>query len=181
MRNWITAAALVAAFATPALAQDARTAVAAASKAIGADGVTSVTLWGQGANYNLGQNNNSGGPWPRTNLDEYRRTIDFSQPALRATAMTYASPPQGTPAVQTAFNQVVGATAPWAGGSCSWASSSWRGATASPVGRKSAIRTRSFVSIWLESPPRRSRRTSRCPASRAARCAWPTSEGASCC
>jgi glyoxylase-like metal-dependent hydrolase (beta-lactamase superfamily II) len=114
MRNWITAAALVAAFATPALAQDARTAVAAASKAIGADGVTSVTLWGQGANYNLGQNNNSGGPWPRTNLDEYRRTIDFSQPALRATAMTYASPPQGTPAVQTAFNQVVGATAPWA-------------------------------------------------------------------
>ena len=114
MRNWITAAGLLTVLATPAFAQDAKTAVSNASKAMGADGVTSVTYWGSGANYNLGQNNNAQGPWPRTNLNEYRRTIDFSQPASRANAMTFAAPPQGTPAVQGAFNQVIAPTAPWA-------------------------------------------------------------------
>ncbi|MEQ1758814.1 MAG: MBL fold metallo-hydrolase [Vicinamibacterales bacterium] len=113
MRTWITAVALLTALASPAFAQDARTAIANASKAIGADGVTSVTYFGSGANYNLGQNNNSQGPWPRTNLSDYRRTIDFSQPALRSTAQTYGAPPQGTPAVAGTFNQVVAANAPW--------------------------------------------------------------------
>ncbi len=38
----------------------------------------------------------------------------LSQPASRATAQTYGAPPQGTPAVQGAFNQVIASTAPWA-------------------------------------------------------------------
>ncbi len=113
MRNWMIAVALLTALTTPALAQDARTALANASKAMGADGVTSVTYYGSGANYNLGQNNNSGIPWPRVNLNDYRRTIDLAQPASRATAVTWAGPPQGTPAVQGAFNQVIAPTAPW--------------------------------------------------------------------
>jgi glyoxylase-like metal-dependent hydrolase (beta-lactamase superfamily II) len=113
MRNWMTALGLVTVFATPALAQDARTAIANATKAIGAEGVTSVTYFGSGANYNLGQNNNSQGPWPRTNLNDYRRTLDLSQPASRATAQTFGAPPQGTPAVAGTFNQVIGANAPW--------------------------------------------------------------------
>ena len=49
--------------AQPALAQDVKTVLANASKAMGADNVTSVTLVGSGANYNLGQNNNANGPW----------------------------------------------------------------------------------------------------------------------
>ncbi len=114
MRKLMMACGLVTALATPALAQDARTAVASASKAIGADGVNSVTLWGAGANYNLGQNNNAQGPWPRTNLSEYRRTIDFAQPAMRATAQTYQSPPPGTPAAVATFNQNVAPNAGWA-------------------------------------------------------------------
>jgi glyoxylase-like metal-dependent hydrolase (beta-lactamase superfamily II) len=93
--------------AQPALAQDAKTVIANASKAMGADGVTSVTFYGSGANYNLGQNNNAQGPWPRVNLNDYRRTIDLNAPASRATAVTWAAPPQGTPAVQGAFNQVI--------------------------------------------------------------------------
>src|SRR5688572_2781717 len=106
---------LAALIAQPALAQDAKTVLANASKAMGADTVTSVTLVGSGANYNLGQNNNANGPWPRVNLNDYRRTIDLSQPALRASAVTWAAPPQGTPAVQGAFNQVITpANAAWA-------------------------------------------------------------------
>jgi glyoxylase-like metal-dependent hydrolase (beta-lactamase superfamily II) len=101
--------------AKPALAQDTKTVLANASKAMGADNVTSVTLVGSGANYNLGQNNNANGPWPRVNLNDYRRTIDLGQPALRASAVTWAAPPQGTPAVQGAFNQVITpANAAWA-------------------------------------------------------------------
>jgi glyoxylase-like metal-dependent hydrolase (beta-lactamase superfamily II) len=114
MRNWITAVGLLTVLATPALAQDARTAIANATKAIGAESVTSVTYFGSGANYNLGQNNNSQGPWPRTNLNDYRRTIDLAQPASRASAQTFGAPPQGTPAVAGTFNQVITGTAPWA-------------------------------------------------------------------
>ena len=80
--------------AQPALAQDAKTVIANASKAMGADGVTSVTFYGSGANYNLGQNNNAQGPWPRVNLNDYRRTIDLNAPASRATAVTWAAPPR---------------------------------------------------------------------------------------
>ena len=101
--------------AQPALAQDVKTVLANASKAMGADNVTSVTLVGSGANYNLGQNNNANGPWPRVNLNDYRRTLDLTQPALRASAVTWAAPPQGTPAVQAAFNQsITPANAAWA-------------------------------------------------------------------
>ena len=89
-----------------AAAQDVKAVVATATKALGADSLTSVTYYGQAANFNLGQNNNANGPWPRTNVDDYRRTIDFSQPALRATGQTFAAPVQGGPAVQGNFQQL---------------------------------------------------------------------------
>jgi len=109
MKNvMLTAIALIAlvAVALPAAAQDAKTVIANASKAIGADSVTSITYYGQAANFNLGQNNNATGPWPRTNVDEYRRSIDFTRPALRATGQTYASPPQGLPPAIAQFQQL---------------------------------------------------------------------------
>ena len=49
----------------PAFAQDAKTVVANASKAMGLDGVTSLYYYGSGANYSLGQNNNANIPWPQ--------------------------------------------------------------------------------------------------------------------
>ena len=42
---------------------------------------------------------------PRVNLNDYRRTIDFSLPASRASAVTFGVPVTGGPAVQRAFNQ----------------------------------------------------------------------------
>jgi glyoxylase-like metal-dependent hydrolase (beta-lactamase superfamily II) len=97
----------LAAVARPAPAQDAAAVVAGARKALGAEGLASITYYGSGANYNLGQSNNAQGAWPRVNLSDYRRTLDFSQPASRASAVTFAAPPQGTPPAQGAFNQLV--------------------------------------------------------------------------
>ncbi len=89
-----------------AVAQDARTVVSQASKAMGADHLDAIRLYGSGASFNLGQSNNSNGPWPRTNLNDFNRWIDFTAPASRASAVTWASPVTGGPAVQGAFSQV---------------------------------------------------------------------------
>ena len=46
------------------LAQDAKTVISNASKAMGVDGVNSIHYYGVAQNGNLGQNNNSNQPWP---------------------------------------------------------------------------------------------------------------------
>lgn len=92
---------------TAALAQNAATVIANASRAIGADGMTSVTYYGSAANGNLGQNNNANYPWPLTNVNDYRRTIDFNGPALLSTGKTYAIPVTGGAATLADFTQNV--------------------------------------------------------------------------
>ena len=77
-KAWIAAAALVALLPATALAQDAKTVIANASKAMGVDGLNSITFYGSGANFGLGQSNNANGEWPRTNLNDYVRAIDFA-------------------------------------------------------------------------------------------------------
>lgn len=86
----------------------AQTVVAQASKAMGIEELDSIKLWGVGANYTLGQNNNSQGPLPRNNLNDFNRWIDFRTPATRATATTFAVPVTGGAAAQGAFNQFAG-------------------------------------------------------------------------
>jgi glyoxylase-like metal-dependent hydrolase (beta-lactamase superfamily II) len=86
-------------------AQDAKSVISTASRAMGADTLNSITVYGSGANYNLGQSNNANGQWPRTNLNDYVRSIDFTQPASRATGVTWVAPVTGGPAVQGAFAQ----------------------------------------------------------------------------
>jgi glyoxylase-like metal-dependent hydrolase (beta-lactamase superfamily II) len=81
----------------PVFAQDAKSVIAAASQAMGLDGVTSLYYYGSGASYSLGQNNNANIPWPQTPLNEYVRAIDFSQPASRATWSTYVTTVTGGP------------------------------------------------------------------------------------
>lgn len=108
MKRVIAGLALALLLPTAALAQDAKTIISSASRAMGADNLTSISYYGAGANFNLGQNSNSANPWPRQNLNDYRRSIDFSQPALRATAVTYAGPVQGGPAAIGMFQQNVG-------------------------------------------------------------------------
>src|SRR5690606_10631561 len=79
--------------------------------AMGADKLDAIRFYGSGANFQLGQSNNANGQWPRTNLNDYWRAIDFTQPAARASAVTWIAPVTGGPAAQGAFNQVIPATA----------------------------------------------------------------------
>lgn len=77
--------ALVAWLTVGAAAQNA--AVGAASKAMGADNLSSITFSGSAQNANFGQSRNIGTPWAPTGITRitsYTRTIDFSQPASRA-------------------------------------------------------------------------------------------------
>ena len=109
MRNaWVIAIALVALLANAAAAQDAKTVVSNASKAMGVDGLNSIYYYGVALTGNLGQNNNANQPWPVTAQNDYVRAIDFTQPASRATWASYAVPVtggaaalvQGTPQTQ---------------------------------------------------------------------------------
>jgi len=107
--------ALLAALSAPAGAQDGTAAIAAAAKAMGADTLTSISYYGSASNFNLGQSNNANGAWPRTNVSDYVRSIDFAQPASRATGVTFAAPVTGGPAVQAAFQQnITPANTTWA-------------------------------------------------------------------
>ena len=109
------AVGLLAAWAVPAAAQDAKAVISAASKAMGTDNLNSLTIYGSGANFGLGQSNNANGQWPRTNVSDYVRSIDFTQPASRATGVTFAAPVTGGPAVQGAFQQnITPANSAWA-------------------------------------------------------------------
>ena len=104
--TWKAAVALAAlGAASAAFAQNAATVIANASKSMGVEGLSSVTYYGSGANYNLGQNNNANYPWPRVNVNDYRRTIDFTKPALLSTGQTYAVPVTGGPAALAPFTQ----------------------------------------------------------------------------
>jgi glyoxylase-like metal-dependent hydrolase (beta-lactamase superfamily II) len=82
-------------------AQDAKTVVATASKAMGVDGLNSIHFYGVAQNGNLGQNNNANQPWPMANANDYVRAIDFNQPASRATWVNYAVPVTGGAAAST--------------------------------------------------------------------------------
>src|SRR6185436_16432430 len=107
-RTWVAAIAAIAMaglMTSTAAAQDAKTAIANASKAMGADNLTSITFYGSGANFTLGQNNNANMPWPRTNINDYSRSIDFANSLSRATWQTYAVPVTGGAAALTPGQQ----------------------------------------------------------------------------
>ncbi len=81
--------------------------VSNASKAMGIVGLNSIHYYGVAQNGNLGQNNNSNQPWPMAGANDYVRTIDFTQPASRATWMNYAVPVTGGAATLTPGQQVI--------------------------------------------------------------------------
>jgi len=107
--------ALLAALSVPAAAQDGKAAIAAAAKAMGADNLNAISYYGAGATFNLGQSNNANGAWPRSNVSDYVRSIDFTQPSSRATGVTFVAPVTGGAAVQGQFQQnVTPANSTWA-------------------------------------------------------------------
>ena len=107
IKKLLAAVAVSSLLSASAFGQNAATVISNASRAMGADNLNSITYYGSAANYNLGQNNNANGPWPRVNVNDYRRTIDFTQPALRSTGVTFAVPVTGGPAAQQPFNQLI--------------------------------------------------------------------------
>jgi len=63
--------------------QDAKSVIAAASKAMGADQIKTIQYSGSATEYSFGQAYNPGSPWPAWKFKSYTRTIDFDSPALR--------------------------------------------------------------------------------------------------
>ena len=114
MRALIAATVLVGVTATAAAAQDAKTIVSNASKAMGVDGLNSIHYYGVAQNGNLGQNNNANQPWPMTAANDYVRAIDFTQMTSRASWQTYAVPVTGGSAALTAGQQIINGQSPWA-------------------------------------------------------------------
>lgn len=113
-RTWVAAFALVGVMANAAVAQDVKTVISNASKAMGVDGLNSIHYYGVAANGQLGQNNNANQPWPVTAANDYVRAIDFMQASSRATWQNYAVPVTGGAAALAAGQQNIAADAPWA-------------------------------------------------------------------
>ena len=115
-KAWVAAVVAVGLLAGPAAAQDAKTIVSNASKAMGVDGLNSIHYYGVAQNGNLGQNNNANQPWPMTAANDYVRAIDFTQPASRATWQTYAVPVTGGAAALAARRSraITAQNTPWA-------------------------------------------------------------------
>jgi glyoxylase-like metal-dependent hydrolase (beta-lactamase superfamily II) len=106
-KAWVVALAVAGACSQAVIAQDAKTVIATASKAMGVEGLNSIHYYGVAQNGNLGQNNNSNQPWPMAGANDYVRAIDFTQPASRATWMNYAVPVTGGAATLTPGQQTI--------------------------------------------------------------------------
>jgi glyoxylase-like metal-dependent hydrolase (beta-lactamase superfamily II) len=89
-----------------AVAQDAKTVVANASKAVGAEGLKSITYSGSASTGNFGQSTNIAGPLAVTTITNYTRAIDLAQPASRASGATMPpAVPGGPPPQPGTLNQ----------------------------------------------------------------------------
>src|SRR5688572_9343959 len=99
-RVWFGALVLAGVLSQTVTAQDVKTAISNAAKAMGVEGLNSIHYYGVAQNGSLGQNNNANQPWPMTAANDYVRAIDFNQPASRATWVTYAVPVTGGEAAQ---------------------------------------------------------------------------------
>src|SRR5438270_11530292 len=75
--------ALVALTGLSGVAQDAKSVVAAASKAMGADQLKTIQLSGSGMEYAFGQAYNPSSPWPGWKRKSDTRTFDLDAPAMR--------------------------------------------------------------------------------------------------
>lgn len=117
LRNYIAILMLVS---SAAFAQDARTVVDGAAKAMGVLNLGSVRYTGSGMNFALGQAVNPSSPWPKFNVKTYERVIDFDAGAARQTMVRTQgeNPPRGggqQPIVgEQVQNQLSGFAQPWA-------------------------------------------------------------------
>ena len=85
------------AFVGVSAAQDAKTVLADASKAMGADTLNTVEYSATGFDFALGQAYNPSSPWPKFINKTYTRAIDFRMPASKVDRirMQGENPPRG--------------------------------------------------------------------------------------
>src|SRR5256884_3554067 len=103
------------------MAQDARTVISNASKALGADNLKTIEYSGSGMDFTLGQAYNPSSPWPKFIDKPYTRVINFETPATRMDRirMQGENPPRGggqQPVIgEQPQNQtvIVNANTPW--------------------------------------------------------------------
>src|SRR5262245_35009289 len=104
---------LAMAMSVPASAQDAKSVVAEASKAMGSSDLSSITYSGVAAQGNFGQSKTISFRLASTSIRNYTRTIDFTRPASRATGVTFPPDVPGSTAPQPGtFNQVISPDTP---------------------------------------------------------------------
>src|SRR5436309_1816706 len=121
IKKAIAATFFVAGLACTAIAQDAKTVIGTASKAMGADNLKTVEYSATGHDFTLGQAYNPSSPWPKFIEKSYTRAINFETPASRVdrVRMQGENPPHGggqqplvgeQPVSQTI---IVGSDTPW--------------------------------------------------------------------
>jgi glyoxylase-like metal-dependent hydrolase (beta-lactamase superfamily II) len=115
LRKLAIATALMTAMSIGTVAQDAKAIIASATKAMGSEGLNSLTYSGSAANGNFGQSKTIAGPLAMTTISNYTRAIDLTQPASRATGATMPPTIPGAPPPQPGtFNQnITPANAAW--------------------------------------------------------------------
>ena len=93
----VSVIAVAVVFAVPATAQDAKTVIAGASKAMGADSLKTVEYSGSGFDFTIAQAPSPGAPWPKFIDKTYTRAINFETPASRMDRirMQGENPPHG--------------------------------------------------------------------------------------
>jgi len=125
MLNWKhcwSAALLVVTLPHIVFAQDAVSVIAAASKAMGADSLTTIEYAGSGYDFVFGQAYSPTSPWPKFVVKSYNRALDLRIPSSRdeRIRLQYENPPRGggqQPVIgerRQTQTVVVGPNTPWA-------------------------------------------------------------------
>src|SRR5437867_5493097 len=121
LKRCMIAVVLVSLLSCVAAAQDAKTVISNASRAMGADNLKSIEYSGSGMDFAIGQAPNPSSPWPKFIDKTYTRIINFETPASRMDRirMQGENPPHGGGQqpiiVEQPQNQtiVVTANTPW--------------------------------------------------------------------
>jgi glyoxylase-like metal-dependent hydrolase (beta-lactamase superfamily II) len=164
LRTLIPATLFLASLSTNAAAQDASAVVAAASKAMGADSLNSITYAGTARNGAFGQSKAIGqpmGPVNVTQITQYTRTINFGQPPEPTALVSRATGPTQLPTVPGVppqppgvFNQNI--TGAQAGNSWAQALNIWTtpwGFLKGAAANKATVREQSGVQLVSFTPP----------------------------
>jgi len=121
LKRYCGSALLVAGFAFSTFAQDASSAIAAASKAMGADSLTTIQYSGSGYDFAFGQAYSPTVPWPKFTVKSYTRSLDLRVPSSRdeRVRLQFENPPRGggrQPVIGERRQNdviVIGANTPW--------------------------------------------------------------------